>query len=38
MAEKQVENNEGIRAYIKVGGTDFTEMGEVYGSDKVSYK
>ncbi|XP_062593106.1 histone-lysine N-methyltransferase SETMAR-like [Saccostrea cucullata] len=45
MVGKRVENIEEIRAYIKVRTTlnnsvkqIFTELGEVYGSDKVSYE
>lgn len=45
MAQKRVENIEEIEAYIKVRTNlvqsvrqIFTEMGEVYGYDKVSYE
>ena len=45
MVEKRVENIEEIRAYIKVRTKlchsviqIFTELGEVYWSDKVSYE
>jgi hypothetical protein len=44
MVVKQIENIEGIRAYIKVCTKlvhsviqIFTELGEVYGSDEVSF-